>query len=265
MSTGQFKSDEQIKRESVERIDKISQDFEQITRTVANKLVPDIARKAVADCLEGLLPDALKLAVDEWQKAPLHVQLCVIRKGGSPDGETFDPTPVRKTPGSSGYDLRYCPAAGVKVIDLRPTGSLANPGFSVDAKGVITIYTGSTVLLPTGIAVAIPANFEAQVRPRSGLSCQGFTIGNSPGTVDSDYRTVELARTSLGVKPEIGPAEIKVLLRWNGATPEVIKPGDRIAQLVFAEVQTADFELVEPSDWQHTTERKGGFGSTGSV
>ena len=101
------------------------------------------------------------------------------------------------------------------------------------------------VLLPTGFAMAIPHGFEAQIRPRSGLAFHhGVTLLNTPGTIDSDYR-----------------GEVKVLLINLGAEPFVVRPGDRIAQLVVAPVTQATFELVTALD--ETERGAGGYGSTG--
>ena len=99
--------------------------------------------------------------------------------------------------------------------------------------------------VPTGLFVEIPMGFEAQVRPRSGLALkQGITCLNTPGTIDSDYR-----------------GEIKIILINLSTEEQVIHPGDRIAQMVFAEVRTALLKEVEILE---TTERnEGGFGHTG--
>ena len=100
-------------------------------------------------------------------------------------------------------------------------------------------------MVPTGIAIALPVGFEAQVRPRSGLAAKkGITVLNSPGTVDSDYR-----------------GEVRVILINHSDEPFVIKDGDRIAQMVIARHETACFEVVETLD--ETERGAGGFGSTG--
>jgi dUTP pyrophosphatase len=100
-------------------------------------------------------------------------------------------------------------------------------------------------LVPTGIALAIPAGYEGQVRPRSGLAIKhGVTCLNAPGTIDSDYR-----------------GEVKVVLVNHGREPFVIRHGERIAQLVIAPVTPVDFAEAQKLD---PTERGGGgFGSTG--
>lgn len=97
----------------------------------------------------------------------------------------------------------------------------------------------------TGLYFSIPEGYEVQIRPRSGLALKhGLTVLNSPGTIDSDYRD-----------------EIKVILINLGDRNYEIKKGDRIAQMVVAEVEAVQFELVE--DFGDSINRGGGFGSTG--
>jgi dUTP pyrophosphatase len=120
-------------------------------------------------------------------------------------------------------DLHACLAAG-ETIELLPL---------------------MRALVPTGLALAIPEGFEAQVRPRSGWALkEGVTILNSPGTIDSDYR-----------------GEVRVLLINLGATAVTIRAGDRIAQLVVCPVAAACLEEVELLD--ETRRGAGGFGHTG--
>lgn len=100
-------------------------------------------------------------------------------------------------------------------------------------------------LIPTGVKIALPPGYEAQVRPRSGLALKyGVTCLNSPGTIDADYR-----------------GEVKVILINLGKDPFTIENGDRIAQLVIAPVIQARFFLVDQLD--ETSRGAGGFGSTG--
>ena len=100
-------------------------------------------------------------------------------------------------------------------------------------------------LVPTGIAIALPASYEAQVRPRSGLALKhGITVLNSPGTIDADYR-----------------GEVCVILINLGETPYIITPGAKIAQMVVA--RHASVELLEVEDLGATVRGIGGFGSTG--
>ena len=109
----------------------------------------------------------------------------------------------------------------------------------------LQLAPGERRLVPTGIAIALPPGYEAQVRPRSGLALRhGVTLLNSPGTIDSDYR-----------------GEIKALLINMGQEPYTIEPGARIAQLIFAPVSTIEWEPVDrlPS----SVRGSGGFGSTG--
>jgi len=111
--------------------------------------------------------------------------------------------------------------------------------------GDLSIASGDTVLVPTGLFVAIPEGYEIQVRPRSGLAFRnGITVTNTPGTIDSDYR-----------------GEVKVILTNLGREPFVVKRGDRIAQLVVAESIRAEWEEVDSLD--ETVRGAGGFGHTG--
>lgn len=109
----------------------------------------------------------------------------------------------------------------------------------------ITLAPLERQLVPTGIAIALPAGYEAQIRPRSGLALKhGITLVNTPGTIDADYR-----------------GEIKVILVNLGSEPVVISRGMRIAQMVVAPVSQAAFQVVESLD--DTARGDGGFGSTG--
>jgi len=129
--------------------------------------------------------------------------------------------PTYKTSGSSGMDL-------VAYI-----------------KNKITIDPGKTAMIPTGIAVAIPKNYEIQIRPRSGLAAKkGISVLNTPGTVDSDYR-----------------GEIKIILINLSKKPFVVKSGDRVAQMILCPVTKG--KLQEVKILPKTVRGKGGFGSTG--
>lgn len=111
----------------------------------------------------------------------------------------------------------------------------------------LTIPPGERVLVPTGIAIALPEGYEAQVRPRSGLALErGLTLLNSPGTVDSDYR-----------------GEIGVVMVNLGADPATIGRGERIAQMVVQRVPSV--ELVEADSLPETGRGPGGFGHTGTL
>ena len=109
----------------------------------------------------------------------------------------------------------------------------------------VTLKPLERVLVPTGLFIALPEGTEAQVRPRSGLAAKyGITVLNSPGTIDADYR-----------------GEIKVILVNLSSEPFVINPGERIAQMVVARFERAQWVEVQELD---STERgEGGFGSTG--
>lgn len=109
----------------------------------------------------------------------------------------------------------------------------------------LTLVPGQRALVPCGFAMALPAGYEAQVRPRSGLAARhGVTVLNSPGTIDADYR-----------------GEVKIILVNLGAEAFVLARGERIAQMVVAPVVQPVFEIVETLD--ATTRGTGGFGSTG--
>ncbi len=112
-------------------------------------------------------------------------------------------------------------------------------------ENTVTIQPGKTMLVPTGIKVAIPNGYEWQIRPRSGIALKyGVTVLNSPGTIDSDYR---------------GP--IGVILINHGTEPFVIKRGDRIAQAVLVSVEQMEIEVV--STLSDTIRGEGGFGHSG--
>ncbi len=109
----------------------------------------------------------------------------------------------------------------------------------------VVLLPGERRLIPTGFAMALPAGFEAQVRPRSGLAFKhGISVLNSPGTIDADYR-----------------GEVGVILINHGAEDFHIQRGDRIAQIVIAAVAKAAFEAVQELD--DTVRGSGGFGSSG--
>ena len=109
----------------------------------------------------------------------------------------------------------------------------------------IVLERGAYALVPTGLTIALPPGYEAQVRPRSGLAAKhGVTVLNAPGTIDADYR-----------------GEIGVLLINHGAAPFAVRRGERIAQLVIAQVAQA--ELVPVVSLSATERGSGGFGSTG--
>ena len=116
---------------------------------------------------------------------------------------------------------------------------------AIDAIKKIKILPGRAEIIPTGIAVALPLGFEAQIRPRSGLAAKnGITILNSPGTIDSDYR-----------------GEVSAMLINHSKINFEIERGMRIAQMVITPV--VQFNLIETQDLDKTERGGGGFGSTG--
>lgn len=132
-----------------------------------------------------------------------------------------NPLPKYMTPHAAGMDL--CAALDSQLV----------------------INPGERALVPTGIALAIPDGFEAQIRPRSGLALRhGITLVNSPGTIDPDYR-----------------GEICVIVINHGDEPLALNNGDRIAQMIFARFARAD--LQEVSELDETSRNNGGFGHTG--
>jgi len=129
--------------------------------------------------------------------------------------------PIYKTVGSSGMDL------------------------VAYTKNKITINPSKTAIIPTGIAVAIPKNYEIQIRPRSGLAAnKSISVLNTPGTIDSDYR-----------------GEIKIILINLSKKSFVVKSGDRVAQMILCPVVKG--KLKEVKNLPKTVRDKGGFGSTG--
>jgi dUTP pyrophosphatase len=132
-----------------------------------------------------------------------------------------NPLPQYATQGSSGMDIKA-------ALDIP-----------------LTMQPLERSLVPTGLFVEIPAGFEIQVRPRSGLALKhGITCLNTPGTIDSDYR-----------------GEIKIILINLSSAEQVINPGDRIAQMIVQQVERAELEQVEILN--ETVRAGGGFGHTG--
>ncbi|NPV05147.1 MAG: dUTP diphosphatase [Syntrophaceae bacterium] len=145
----------------------------------------------------------------------------------------------------------------ITVTVTRVDGSedLPLPGYMTDhaagmdlmaaVQGDLVLPPGQRALVPTGIAIALPEGFEAQIRPRSGLALKhGVTLLNTPGTIDADYR-----------------GEIRVILINHGAEPFVVRRGDRIAQMIVAPVCWVRWD---PQPGLPATERgDGGFGHTG--
>jgi dUTP pyrophosphatase len=143
---------------------------------------------------------------------------------------------VRQLPNGEGLSLPAYQSALAAGLDL-----LA----AVPEDAPVILGPGKYALVPTGLSIALPPGYEAQVRPRSGLAAKhGVTVLNAPGTVDADYR-----------------GEIGVPLINHGSEPFTVRRGERIAQMVIAAVVQAELVAVETLS---STERgSGGFGSTG--
>jgi dUTP pyrophosphatase len=143
---------------------------------------------------------------------------------------------VRTLPHFEGLSLPKFETAQAAGTDLRA---------ALDAP--VTLAPGERQLIPTGFCMALPAGYEAQVRPRSGLALRnGITVLNSPGTIDADYR-----------------GEVGVLLINHGSEPFTVNRGDRFAQMVLAPVTQGTFEIV--TELNETERGAGGYGSTGTA
>lgn len=130
-------------------------------------------------------------------------------------------------------------------LPLYATEGAAGMDVHAAVESEIVIAPGTVALVPTGLAIALPAGYECQVRSRSGLAAKNAVFClNAPGTIDSDYR-----------------GEIKVILANMGAEPFTVRRGDRIAQLVVARYEKVAWNVVEELDDTHRG--AGGFGSTG--
>ena len=144
--------------------------------------------------------------------------------------------------------LRVSRVAGAEDLPLPSYATAGAAGLDLRAavRARLVVGPGERALVPTGLRIAVPPGFEAQVRPRSGLAlAHGIVLPNAPGTIDSDYR-----------------GEVQVIL-WNaGPEPFAISRGDRIAQLVVAPVARVE---VEEATLDETPRGAGGFGSTGAA
>lgn len=148
-------------------------------------------------------------------EAMYKVQVSIVNK-------SRNPLPSYATAGSAGLDLR------------------------ADLKEPLVLNPQQRSLVPTGLYIELPAGYEAQVRPRSGMAMQlGITCLNSPGTIDSDYR-----------------GELKVILINLDNSVHTILPGDRIAQMIISQTERA--ELIEVNQLNDTIRGEGGFGHTGN-
>jgi dUTP pyrophosphatase len=143
---------------------------------------------------------------------------------------------ILRLPHAEGLPLPAYETAGAAGMDLRA---------AIPEPAPLTLAPGAWTRIPTGLCLAVPAGFEAQIRPRSGLAARaGVTCLNSPGTVDSDYR-----------------GEVQVILINHGSDPVTVRRGDRIAQLVIAPVVQAVWREAQRLD--ETARGAAGFGSTG--
>ena len=142
---------------------------------------------------------------------------------------------ITRLPHSDGLPLPRYATAGSVGMDVYA---------AVDA--ALTVAPGACVLVPTGLSVALPADYEFQVRPRSGLALnKSVTVGNSPGTIDDDFR-----------------GQLQIILINHGVEDFIIHRGDRIAQLVLAPVVRARWDEVDALPLSRRGD--GGFGSTGT-
>ena len=144
----------------------------------------------------------------------------------------------------------------VKLLPLEHAVGLQLPTYATEQSAgmdlsaaldeAIELGSGDRALIPTGLSIALPAGYEAQIRPRSGLALKnGITVLNSPGTIDADYR-----------------GEIKVLLINHGKEAFTVERGMRIAQMVVERYETVGWEVVK--DLEESDRGEGGFGSTGT-
>ena len=145
----------------------------------------------------------------------------------------------------------------VKLLPLEHAVGLQLPTYATDKSAgmdlsaaleeALELGPGERALVPTGLSIALPADHEAQIRPRSGLAIKhGVTVLNTPGTIDADYR-----------------GEIKVILINHGKEPFTIKRGMRIAQMVVEKFEHVEWDVVE--SLEETERGEGGFGSTGTA
>ena len=134
---------------------------------------------------------------------------------------------------------------GGQPLPAYETAQSAGMDLRAALEGDLVLAPGDRALVPPGLFLQIPPGYEAQVRPRSGLALKrGLTVLNAPGTIDADYR-----------------GEVGVILVNLSAAEQIIAPGDRVAQLLFAPVTRG--ELIEVAALEETARGGGGFGSTG--
>ena len=177
-------------------------------KELIKKFVSQLADKLTNEEINGVTDYLISLKKD-------NVKIKVVNEGSQP-------LPKYETVNSAGMDLR------------------------ANIKDGIVIRPLDRALIPTGLHIALPEGYEAQIRPRSGLALKkGITCLNTPGTIDADYR-----------------GEIGVILANISNEDFVVNPGDRIAQMIINKVERAEFELVVELD--ETERGEGGFGHTGN-
>ncbi len=154
--------------------------------------------------------------------------------------------PVVTSPQAIRVAVEVLPHAEDLALPAYESAGAAGLDLLAAVEEVLVLAAGARALVPTGLKIAVPAGFEAQVRPRSGLALKhGISCPNSPGTIDSDYR-----------------GELKVILINFGSEPFRVERGLRIAQIVFAPIVQA---VWAPTAALEATDRgEGGFGSTGT-
>tara|TARA_R110000868_G_scaffold378658_3_gene644158 strand:- start:11935 stop:12381 length:447 start_codon:yes stop_codon:yes gene_type:complete len=142
-------------------------------------------------------------------------------------------------------EFKKLPHAKDLPLPSYETESAAGMDIRAALESPVTLKPGERRLIPTGLQMALPSGYEAQIRPRSGLAIRnGITMLNSPGTIDSDYR-----------------GEVKVIAINHGQEDFIVNHGDRIAQMVIAPV--VQLKIEEVSNLDKTERGEGGFGSTG--
>lgn len=138
-------------------------------------------------------------------------------------------------------------AVGLKLPSYA-TSQSAGMDLTAALEEALELGPGERALIPTGLSIALPKGYEAQIRPRSGLAINhGVTVLNTPGTIDADYR-----------------GEIKVILINHGQEPYTVKRGVRIAQMVVERFSHVDWQIVKDID-DKSERGEGGFGSTGTT
>ncbi len=143
-------------------------------------------------------------------------------------------------------DVRIKKLSDNAILPSYATEHSAGVDLSACLENQVIIKSGEVAIIPTGLAIALPESYEAQIRPRSGLAAKsGITVLNTPGTIDADYR-----------------GELKVILINHSKVDFVVENGMRIAQMVIAKHETANF-ISSNFDEAETARGTGGFGSTG--